>query len=72
MTGNHDGCLGVHLVAKHLRKRPESNLIGKMSKLLRSNNSSKPLPELSAPNKEIQNEFAGLLTDEKKEDICIF
>ena len=52
-------------------KCPECTLFGKNIKTLTTYNSAKPLPPLSAPNQEVQLDFAGPLIDDKKGKIHI-
>ena len=47
-------------------KCPECTLFGKNIKTSTAYNSAKPLPQLSAPNQEIQLDFAGPIIDDKK------
>ena len=51
--------------------RPECTLFGKNIKDSTSYNSAKPLSPLSAPNHEIQLDFAGPIIDDKKGKIYI-
>ena len=44
---------------------------GKKIKISKSFNSSKPLPELAAPNEELQMDFAGPLLDSKEKKLYI-
>ena len=50
---------------------PECTLFGKNIKSSTTYNSAKPLPTLSAPNQELQLDFAGPLIDDKKGKIYI-
>ena len=52
-------------------KSPECTLFGKNIKTSATYNSAKPLPPLSAPNQELQLDFAGPLIDDKKGKIYI-
>ena len=52
-------------------KCPECTLFGKNIKTSATYNSAKPLPPLSAPNQELQLDFAGPLIDDKKGKIYI-
>ena len=52
-------------------KCPECTLFGKNIKTSATYNSAKPLPTLSAPNQELQLDFAGPLVDDKKGKIYI-
>ena len=47
-------------------KCPECTLFGKNIKTSTTYNSAKPLPTLSAPNQEIQFDFAGPIIDDKE------
>ena len=52
-------------------KCPECTLFGKNIKTSTTYNSAKPLPPLSAPNQELQLDFAGPLIHDKKGKIYI-
>ena len=52
-------------------KCPKCTLFGKNIKISATYNSAKPLPPLSAPNQELQLDFAGPLIDDKKGKIYI-
>ena len=76
-SGGHDGRLGKYMVAIFNRqivnvceKYPECTLFGKNIKTSATYNSAKPLPALSAPNQELELDFAGPLIDDRKTIYC--
>ena len=58
-------------IVKVCEKCPGCTLFGKNIKTSATYNSAKPLPPLSAPNQELQLDFAGPLIDDKKGKIYI-